>query len=412
MPKKSVWPPRVNSNNGHDRVWIPAQPGHPGYWLRLGPTGSAEAHQAFLRLVAEMPTADAPPPVSCRKSEPLVGEILADYLAHYSSLPRSADAINRVRIATTAAAELYGALPATEFRGPQLRAIQRHLAGRNLTRTYVGGLIAAVRAAFRHAVADDRIPAEGLAALAAVRGLEPGEAGCAEPTVVEPVSVEVVEATLPHLRPPVAAMVRVQLLTGMRPGELCRLTPGQIHRGGTVRVVGRGSVDVGRLGGVWVYAPEQHKTARLGYGRYVAIGPQAQAALEPWLAGRAADAPCFSPAEDWERQLAERAARRRTPLWPSHARRRDAAGSRGRAGNRGERYTVRGYARAVARAAKAAGVEHWHPHQLRHAAEVVVELAFDLDAARATLGHRDARTTARYGVRDVLRAAEVARKIG
>lgn len=172
----------------------------------------------------------------------------------------------------------------------------------------------------------------------------------------------------------------------MRPGELCRLAPGQIHREGVVRVVGRGVVDLSRLGGVWVYAPDQHKTTRLGYGRYVAIGPQAQAALAPWIAGRADDTACFSPAEDWERQLAERAGNRKTKLWPSHVARREAAAAKPRARNRGSLYTVRGYARAVARACEAAGLEHWHPHQLRHAAEVAVEIAFDLDAARATLG--------------------------
>jgi hypothetical protein len=49
---------------------------------------------------------------------------------------------------------------------------------------------------------------------------------------------------------------------------------------------------------------------------------------------------------------------------------------------------------------------------LRHAAEAQIELAFDLDAARAVLGHRDPKVTARYGVRDVLRAAEVMREVG
>lgn len=413
MSKRAPWPPHVKSNGGYDRVWIPAQPGSPGYWMRLGRTGSPEALKAFQRLLAEMPVPTmARPPGRLVRKGLSVASVCNLFELHYRDLRRTGDAVNRITIALTAVVELYGALPAGEFRGPQLKALQRAWASKGLSRTYIVGLVGAVRQAWRHAVAEDLVPAEAYQALLAVRGLEPGEAGCAEPREVEPADPALVATTLPFLRPPVAAMVRVQLLTGMRPGELCRLTPGQIHRAGVVRVVGRGVVDLAKLAGVWVYAPATHKTAHLGYGRYVAIGPQAQAALAPWLAGRPADRPVFSPREDWARQLGERAANRTTKISPSHVLRRERAALRIRGGTRGTRYTVRGYRRAVERACADNGLPHWHPHQLRHAAEVAVEVAFDLDAARATLGHRDARVTARYGVRDVLRAAEVAAKIG
>lgn len=77
-----------------------------------------------------------------------------------------------------------------------------------------------------------------------------------------------------------------------------------------------------------------------------------------------------------------------------------------------DRYTVSAYYKRVRSAARRAGVPHWFPYQLRHLAEVTVERAFTLDAARAVLRHRDAKTTTRYGIVDLQKAAEVAAKIG
>ena len=47
-------------------------------------------------------------------------------------------------------------------------------------------------------------------------------------------SVEVVEATLPFLTHPVAAMVRLQMFTGMRPGEARAMRADEIDRSGDV----------------------------------------------------------------------------------------------------------------------------------------------------------------------------------
>lgn len=46
----------------------------------------------------------------------------------------------------------------------------------------------------------------------------------------------VVEATLPFLPVAQATMARLQLLTGMRPGEVCRMTAAEVDRSGPVRV--------------------------------------------------------------------------------------------------------------------------------------------------------------------------------
>src|SRR5262249_4945300 len=118
---------------------------------------------------------------------------------------------------------------------------------------------------------------------------------------VGPVAEEHVLAVLPFVRPPVQAMIRVQLLTGMRPEEVCRLRPADIDT----------SVPV------WVYRPPRHKNAHRGKHRAVAIGPKAQAVLAAFTPPDPSGY-YFSPRRSVEALLAERTAARKTPRYPSH----------------------------------------------------------------------------------------------
>jgi hypothetical protein len=76
-------------------------------------------------------------------------------------------------------------------------------------------------------------------------------------------------------------MIELQLLTGTRSGEVTAMRP----------------VDLNTTGKLWRYTPRQHKTAYLGHARDVYLGPNAQAVLAPFLAGRAFEADLFSPVE-------------------------------------------------------------------------------------------------------------------
>jgi integrase len=76
----------------------------------------------------------------------------------------------------------------------------------------------------------------------------------------------------------IADMIRVQLFTGMRSGELVILCPGAIDRSDAV----------------WLHRPRRHKTGYRDKERTIAIGPRAQAVLAKYLL-RPDDAPCFTP---------------------------------------------------------------------------------------------------------------------
>ena len=76
-------------------------------------------------------------------------------------------------------------------------------------------------------------------------------------------------------------MVRLQLLTGMRPAEVCLLRPRDITIGKS---------------GTWTYRPSTHKTEHRGRERKIFIGPEGQEVLRRFL-DRDPDAFCFSPRE-------------------------------------------------------------------------------------------------------------------
>jgi integrase len=211
---------------------------------------------------------------------------------------------------------------------------------------------------------------------------------------VEPVEQSVVEATIPRVSPQVAAMIRLQWLTGMRPGEVVRMRLDEIDQAEEI----------------WVYAPSQHKNLHRGHDRIIALGPKCQEVLEPFLQ-RSSEDYLFSPREadiEWRRK---KRALRRSKITPSQRLREQRAARRART-RLGHHYDVRAYARAIARACKQAGLQHWSPNQLRHAAATRFRKEFDGDSARALLGHRSLRVTEIYAKIDYSKALRVMREIG
>ena len=114
---------------------------------------------------------------------------------------------------------------------------------------------------------NELIPPSIYHGLAAVSGLRKGRTEARETEKVRPVRPEHVEAVLAHLWPHVGAMVRLQLLTGARGGELARMR----------------TCDVDTTGKVWVYRPAGHRTEHHGHVREIRLGPKAIEVLVPLL---------------------------------------------------------------------------------------------------------------------------------
>lgn len=290
---------------------------------------------------------------------------------------------------------LYGRLEVREFSPVKLKTVRQVMIDSGLCRSEVNARIRCIRQFFRWGVENELVPVEVTQALQMVRGLQAGRTTAREPEPIGPVPDDAIRVVLPHLSPIIVDMIGVQQLTGMRPQDIVGLCAREIHRDGDV----------------WGYRPQSHKTAHLGKRRGVAIGPQAQRILQPYLDARvdALDVPLFSP-QDAARLRKEMQRRlRKTRVQPSQHNRSKSKPQR----TPGKGYTVSSYRRAIHRACDKAGIPHWSPNRLRHATATVVTDRFSLAHAKEVLGHSSIQTTERWYVAPLPeKAIEVAREIG
>lgn len=146
-------------------------------------------------------------------------------------------------------------------------------------------------------------------------------------------------------------LIRLQLLTAARPGELLGLKPEDVDTSG---------------GTVWTATLRHHKEAYRGKARVLYFGPHAQTVLREYL---------LRP--------------RGKPMWT---------------------YSTTSYGTAIRRACRRAGIKPWHPHQLRHNAGTEIRSTMGLEAAQVYLGHARADVTQVYAERDEKLAMTVAQK--
>jgi integrase len=376
-----------------------------------------EFRQALERREAEaaaLPAAIVESPDRKADPEITIIELCAEYLdyAHeyYKKGGQNTSEVNNVKRAIRLVDRLYGETRAADFGPLSLRACQGAMErdAKNFTRGTINETIGTVKRMFRWAVSMELMPVTVYQALSTVPGLRRGRTQAREPQPVGPVDQADVERTLPFLPPIVADMVRLQQLTGMRPGEVCQLRPECIERDGRV----------------WTYRPSSFKTEHHdGARRVVFIGPQAQVILTPYLL-RPADAWCFSPIESEEQRHVELRAKRKSPVQPSQQNRRK---PRPRRAPR-DHYTPDTYRRAITRAVelvndkeeKAAAklclvakpIAAWTPNQLRHSAATRIRRDYGLESAQTVLGHSRADVTEIYAERDFAKAREIMERIG
>jgi len=359
----------------------------------LGPHGTKASKIEYDRVIGEWLVGGRQLAMSARNDNAItIVELCAAYVqwakVYYSDSPGSMD---RVRAVVRILKQTYGRTDATEFGPRAFQSLQQQLIDQGHARTYINHLGSAIRRIFKWGASQEIIPAAVHQALTTVSGVRKGRSGAVEAAPVEPIPEANVQATLPYMSVIVADMVRLQRVTGCRPGEVCILRP----------------YDVDRSGDVWVYRPENHKTEHHGHDRTIHIGPKGQAILTPYLL-READGYCFSPSEALRQRHAEQRAQRKSRVQPSQVDRSKAKPQH----KAGDRYTTGSYRRAIHRACDRAGIERWSPNRLRHSAGTEIRKRFGLEAAQVALGHASADVTQVYAERDAELARKVARKIG
>ncbi len=337
--------------------------------LYLGRHGSAESRAEYDRLLVEWISSRHRAVSSVPQSDVTINELFVAYHEHagryYVKNGTQTSEVRNIGLALRPARELYGHTLACQFGPLALKAVRQSMIQSGICRNEVNKRVRHVIRAFKWAVAEEMIEPAIYQGLQAVAGLRRGRSEARETEPIKPVPETAVAAVRPFVSRQVWAMIELQHLTGMRPGEVCVMR----------------SRDVDASGKIWIFTPEYHKTEHHGKARAVYIGPQAQAVLTPWLRDDR-DAYLFSPSEaEAERKGALRQ-NRKTPVQPSQRDRSKKNPKR----SKGVRYETDSYRRAIARACEKAGVESWHPHQLRHNAATRLRKEFDLDTIRAVLG--------------------------
>lgn len=371
----------------------------------LGKYGSPESREAYDRLIAEWLAAGRQTPAPApAENETTVSEVILAYLEFASAYYRkptgeATKEQGNLRLVLRRLRQLYGHSAASRFDSLALEALRDQMVSEGLCRTRINKDVERVKRVFKWAASKRLVPAAVPQLLATVVGLRAGRTEARERPPVQPVPDSDVDATLAFLRPQVAAMVRLQRLTGMRPGEVAVMR----------------TMDVDTTGQVWIYRPGSdqgpqgaHKTAWRGHSRVIALGPRAQELLKSWLRGKVTEY-LFQPREARSTFDAERRAKRKSKVPPSQASRRPKRNPKKKLG---ERYSDSSYANAVAKACRKAGVPCWSPNRLRHSHATEVRKRFGLEAAQVALGHSRANVTEVYAERDHGLAVEVAIAIG
>jgi integrase len=363
----------------------------------LGKHGSPESRLEYARVIAEWEAGGRHRPAGVPQRHDLtVNELLLRFWHHAEQHYRHADGsptseLTEYRYSLRPLRELYGHVAVGGFGPLALKAVRQRMVEAGWCRGVVNQRLGRIKRAFRWGVAEELVPVTVSQALDTLKGLPKGRSDARESEPVKPVPEAFVTAVVPHLGRHVRAMVELQRLTGMRPGEVCRVRP----------------CDIDMTGPAWLYRPAGHKTAWRGKDRVIALGPRAQAIVREFLTARADDY-LFSPRRARDERFAELRTARQTKVQPSQACRKKARPKK----LPGERYSTLSYGHAIGRACERAGVPSWAPNRLRHNHATEIRRRFGLEAAQVSLGHSRADVTQVYAERDLGLALRIAAEVG
>jgi integrase len=394
MPKLTNQPPKYAKHKGTGQAVV--RLGSRDRYL--GRFGSPESYRKYQQVVAEWSTTRDSADLGhvtkrIDRSDLRLCELLLKYLdfarEYYRKDGQPTGELANMKDAIAPVNDLFGDAKVAGFGPSRIKSVREAMIHSGLSRNVVNARINRIRRVFKWGVENELVEPSVLQALQAVAPLKKGRTEAHETPDVKPVPQEHVDAVKATVGPQVRAMIDVQLLTGMRPGELVIMRPR----------------DLDKSKPIWLYRPSSHKTEHHGLSREIFIGPKAQTTLAPFLL-RGAESFVFDPREA---MLAHQRTRRERSKDPKIR----ASTKRFRIPRRiGCRYTRKSYHTSIYRACKLAGVPAWGPNRLRHSAATFLREHFGIEAARVILGHTSAAMTEVYAEIDRSKATAIMAQVG
>ncbi|MBL8736220.1 MAG: site-specific integrase [Planctomycetes bacterium] len=375
----------LHKTSGQARVVLSGVEHYLGVW------GTAESHERYAALVKKW-LADGKQPQ--RRAPTVVQAVLTlrslfdQFLAHADASGRywknGAPTTQRAQfdwVGDSLAATL-GTLPVARLTEAGLMAWRDVLEqNRQRTRSGINRLVAAALQVLRWGRSRGLVPKPVWADVSVIEPLKRGEVGD-RPEKGRPrraVTAEEAERVAAKACRQVGAMIRLQALCGMRPGEVCCMRWVDIDK----------APILGDKTGCWTYIVPNGKTSHHGHVTRYLLPVVAQKILLQFPALPLAY--IFSPAAAMEERRNRLRAGRQSKLTPSH-RERDAEANRDYA----TRWGLNEYRHAVDRACALAGVARFTPHELRHGFVTWAANTLSLTAAAAAANHRNLTTTQGY----------------
>lgn len=263
-----------------------------------------------------------------------------------------------------------GTKPVALMTKRDLELVRDRMVSRGLSRKVINQRISRIVHVFRWGTEENRtlVPETVAAVLSLLTPLEAYRTAAPEKEPIVGVPPDRVEKVIAVANPVLAAMLTLQLLTGMRPGEV---------RGIKKKMV------VQRDGGWVADFGIEHKMAYRKQRRAIPLGDKTVRLLKTWIAkAPTADSYLFRPEQVRKSRL------------------------------KGTQFSDTSYAHSLAAYCKKASVPRFAPNQIRHTVGEEVRRTHGLDHVQALLGHKNRQSSERYAPVIQELAAVVAKKRG
>lgn len=284
-------------------------------------------------------------------------DLIGRYNAHAREYYRRADG-SPTRHATNielATRPLVSHEPAASFGLHELRRYREQRITRGLKRRTINQWVGWVRGMFRWAAREKLLSPAQVAELTLLEPLRYGRSRAKERADGVIVTLEMILRILPELSAAVRSMVRIQWLTGMRPGE----------------VVSMKWFELTDLDSCTVYRPTQHKTKHHNRSRVIVLASETM-------------------------QLIHEQKREGDYIWIN---------------TRGRPFTTHTYAQSVVRACRRLGDPVWTPGRIRRSTATYARRITDTETVQRLLGHASAEMTEWYYDLDVIDAIQATERL-